>query len=123
MIEDNQSSIIGTNSLAELKENGLNITLKGENPSEGSVCMYEANKIAEAKLKYEDNKIVHYVNDKAVLIEDEDMSLDNCNTLAYFNTIEMSIVNQTLASKRRYILEDLAGVVSGSKTLSAQVKS
>lgn len=118
MIEDNQSSIIGTNSLAELKEKGLNITLKGENPIEGSVCMYDDNKIAEAKLKYKDNKIIHYANDKAILIEDEDMSLDNCNTLAYFNTIEMSIANQTLDNKKRYVLADLSGITSEALSIS-----
>ena len=118
MIKDNQNSIIGTNSLAELEEKGFNITLKGENPIEGSVCMYNNNKITEAKLKYKDNKIVHYINNKAELIEEEDMTLDSCSTLAYFNTIEMSIANQTLTNKRRYILEDLSGITSEALSIS-----
>ena len=48
----------------------LDITMKGDIPSEGKVCI-ENNKIEKAIVKYSDNKIIKYEDDKSTVSDEE----------------------------------------------------
>ena len=48
----------------------LDISIKGDIPTEGKVCIRD-NKIEKAMVKYKDNKVIKYEDDKSILSDEE----------------------------------------------------
>ena len=62
----------------------LDITMKGDMPSEGKVCI-ENNKIEKAIVKYPDNKVIKYEDDKSTVSDEE--------TYESFNSVSNYIID------------------------------
>ena len=67
--------------------NDLDISIKGDLPSEGTICI-EDNKIEKGIVKYPDNKIIKYEDSKATL-SDEEM-------FESFNSVSNYIIDEDL---------------------------
>ena len=86
----------------------LDISMKGNMPSEGKVCI-EDNKIKKSIVKYPDNKIIKYENDKSTVSDEE--------TYESFNSVSDYIIDVDV----EFAYDEQAGGYTAPLTMDSDI--
>ena len=91
----------------------LDISMKGNMPSEGKVCI-EDNKIKKSMVKYPDNKVIKYEDDKSTVSDEE--------TYESFNSVSNYIIDEDLEFAYDESMSAYTATLTITKDIAEQFK-